>query len=294
MIDQSKRLLVILFLFVCDSVYAVDIPVLIRKAGPAIVQIFCRDQDGSPTMTGTGFFISPDGKLLTNEHIIHGAGSIVAVAIGGQRYSKVHILSAPDDREDEIETGIESLGDAVTDLVELKFDDAKDVPYLSLGNAVEGERVMIIGYPDGHRRVNDGTVSAFQVRGSILKIAAMLAHGNSGSPIIDMNGLVVGVAVLIDENREGTGYAISAKAVRLDIERGSPAVDLAVEKPSATPRAWNTSAADYGPPAVVNQGAAIPEWQWNAAVIIFFLAVIVRLLWRWVSDQMDAEAFGDD
>ena len=55
----------VLFLF-CLGVHAADIPSLVRKAKPAVVQVIASDANWSPIRTGTGFFISADGELLTN------------------------------------------------------------------------------------------------------------------------------------------------------------------------------------------------------------------------------------
>jgi S1-C subfamily serine protease len=74
----GRWLLAVLVIFVCSSAFAADIPSLVRKAKPAVVKLTCYDQDGKFLAGGTGFFISPDGKVLTNCHVIEDAYSIVA------------------------------------------------------------------------------------------------------------------------------------------------------------------------------------------------------------------------
>src|SRR5260370_28435598 len=60
------------------AVFATDIPALVQKAKPAVVEILTFDQQNNVLKTGTGFFISPDGLLLTNYHVISGGSSIMA------------------------------------------------------------------------------------------------------------------------------------------------------------------------------------------------------------------------
>ena len=60
------------------TVLATDIPALVQKAKPAVVEILTYDQQNKLLKTGTGFFISPDGELLTNYHVISGGSSITA------------------------------------------------------------------------------------------------------------------------------------------------------------------------------------------------------------------------
>jgi serine protease Do len=102
----------------------VDIPSIVRQAKPAVVQIVALDQQGKPTKSGTGFFISADGNLLTNYHVISGASSILANTPSGAIYLFKGILAFS----------------PKTDVALLSFY-ATDVPHLNLGpttDAVEG------------------------------------------------------------------------------------------------------------------------------------------------------------
>jgi len=63
--------------FLCKC-YAMSIEDVSKAARSAIVEIVTQDKSGSPLLTGTGFFISKDGKLVTNRHVIEGAATIVA------------------------------------------------------------------------------------------------------------------------------------------------------------------------------------------------------------------------
>jgi S1-C subfamily serine protease len=191
LIRQTHRgLLVFLLIVIYEPALAADIPALVRKAKPAVVQILCYDQDDELAATGTGFFISPDGKLLTNYHVIADAEDVVADA-GAERYVLKSVL----------------VGDKDRDVAELQFfvRPGPPVAYLTLGisaDAVEGERVLVIGNPKGlEGTVSDGIISAFRKEGAIIQITAPISPGSSGSPLIDPeSGKVIGMAKAIADD----------------------------------------------------------------------------------------------
>ena len=73
---------------------AADIPTLVQKAKPAVVEILTYDQQNKLLKTGTGFFISPDGELLTNYHVISGGSSIMAKTPTGAVYFLKSVVTA--------------------------------------------------------------------------------------------------------------------------------------------------------------------------------------------------------
>jgi S1-C subfamily serine protease len=112
-----------------------SIPDIVKRTKAAIVEIVAMDEQGSPTELGTGFFISPDGLVVTNFHVIRSAASLAAVNNNGALFLFEKIVAEP--------TGV--------DLAILKFR-ANDVPFLRLGDLtdkVEGEKVIVIGNPAG-------------------------------------------------------------------------------------------------------------------------------------------------
>ena len=126
----------------------VDIPGIVRQAQPAVAQIVALDDQNKTLKTGTGFFISADGNLLTNYHVISDARSILAKTASGAVYSFKKIVAFS----------------PKPDVALLTFY-ATDVPYLNLGStadAVEGQRVLVLGNPEGFEgTVSDGIISAF-------------------------------------------------------------------------------------------------------------------------------------
>ena len=135
--------------------------------------------------TGSGFFISADGLILTNHHVVDGADEI-----------KVRLT---DNREF---TGKVLGSDAKTDIAVVKID-AKDLPYLTMGNSDElkvGEWVAAIGSPFGlDNTVTSGIVSAKSRKlpsdqyVPFIQTDVAVNPGNSGGPLFNMKGEVVGI-----------------------------------------------------------------------------------------------------
>jgi tetratricopeptide (TPR) repeat protein len=185
------------------------IPQIVAKTKPAIVEIVAIDQKGSTNRLGTGFFISPDGQVVTNQHVIEGAASIAAINNNGAMFMFERVLSQP--------PGV--------DLAVLKFR-ATDVPFLTLGKsttAVEGQKVIVIGNPTGLTgTVSDGIISAFRENRSLIQITAPISHGSSGSPVMDETGQVVGVATLIKEEGQNLNFAIAVEKVSAALTQQLP------------------------------------------------------------------------
>ena len=165
--------------------------------------------DDRPTGSlGSGFVIRADGLIVTNRHVINGA-RVVKVRLADSREVIAKILGA----------------DAVTDIALLKVD-LKDLPVLHLGTstaAAVGDAVIAIGNPFGlGQSVSAGIISA---RARILEddpyidflqTDAAINHGNSGGPLLTLDGKVVGVTSAIfspSGGSVGLGFAIPAETV---------------------------------------------------------------------------------
>ncbi|MFQ5513695.1 MAG: DegQ family serine endoprotease [Myxococcota bacterium] len=157
--------------------------------------------------TGSGFLISRDGYIVTNNHVVENADRIVAVF------------------EDGRELEAKTVGrDPKTDLALLKVDPDDDLPFAPLGDSDRvrvGDWVMAIGNPFGldhtvtvgilsarGRNINAGPYDDF------LQTDASINPGNSGGPLIDMNGRVVGINTAINAAGQGIGFAIPINMVK--------------------------------------------------------------------------------
>jgi serine protease Do len=180
---------------------------LVNELGEAVVQV------RTPGGLGSGFFLTEDGYLITNFHVIEGETQI-AVEVYHQRngqlerttYRKVRIVAM----------------NKFTDLSLLKIED-KDAPKfrrVPLGDSdalAVGESVFAIGSPLGlERTVTEGILSTKtrQMFGQLyLQTTAQINPGNSGGPLFNLRGEVVGVTNMKIFG-EGIGFAIPIDAVK--------------------------------------------------------------------------------
>jgi Flp pilus assembly protein TadD len=198
------------------AAHATDLPAMVQKAKPAVVEILTYDQQNKLLKTGTGFFISPDGELLTNYHVISDGSSIMAKMPTGAVYFLKSVITVSESN----------------DVAKLQFF-ATDVPYLTLGSslsAAEGQRVLVIGNPEGlEGTVSDGIISAFRAGRTMIQITAPVSPGSSGSPVLDESGTVIGIATQVWKEGQNLNFAISAETIRDAIAKSS------VVTPSPTP-----------------------------------------------------------
>jgi serine protease Do len=155
---------------------------------------------------GSGFIISPDGYILTNNHVVENATEITVILHNEKTYAAKVIGTDPK-----------------TDLALIKID-AKGLPTVKLGDSDKlkvGEWVMAIGNPFGlSETVTAGIVSAKgRVIGSgpyddFIQTDASINPGNSGGPLFNVEGEVVGINTAIIEQGQGLGFAIPINIAR--------------------------------------------------------------------------------
>ena len=170
---------------------------------------------------GSGFLISPDGRILTNNHVISGSSKIEVRFADGTRYT-ARVLVA--DRAD--------------DLAVIQIDPKKKVPFLKLGDSDAlqvGQKVLAIGNPFGFSgTLTTGVVSSLgrEIRNEnstlegLVQTDAAINEGNSGGPLLDSQGNVIGIntAILAPSGGNiGIGFAMPinrAKAMLEDFRVG--------------------------------------------------------------------------
>ena len=191
-------------LLVASVAYAQEnLPELIKRVKPAVVAIATYDADGEPLMTGSGFFLRP-GQVVTNLHVVRGAARAEIKTLDGK--GKVHKV-----------TGLLNV-DEDGDLALLGIDMSGDRPRsseLAASLPDEGETIFVIGNPlklEGS--VTSGIVSAVRevpIVGSIIQITAPISHGNSGSPVFNLKGEVLGVVTVKVTNGQNINLAMSSE-----------------------------------------------------------------------------------
>jgi serine protease Do len=181
---------------------------LVNELGEAVVQV------RTPAGLGSGFFINPDGFLITNFHVTEGETQI-SVEVYLQKNGQI-------ERKTYKQVRIVALN-KFADLALLRIED-KDAPKFSsvtLGDSdkgVVGDRVFAIGSPLGlERTVTEGILSTKtrQFEGELyLQTTAQINPGNSGGPLFNLRGEVIGVTNMKITFGEGLGFAIPVEAVK--------------------------------------------------------------------------------
>jgi serine protease Do len=187
-----------------------------KTAAPA-ANIATQDLTTETRVQSSGFFVDPTGVILTNRHVVADADEIIATLHDSSRL-RASIMAA----------------DTTDDIALLKVNAGNAVPYLRFGNSDllrPGDPVFIIGNPLGlGSTVTAGIVSALDRNtpdseaASFIQIDAALNVGNSGGPVFDQAGNVVGIstALATPNNQAGSvglGLAIPGNDARFIKDR---------------------------------------------------------------------------
>lgn len=186
-----------------------DVVTVARKVRPMVVLVQTLDAQKTVRSTGTGFFVSADGKFITNAHVVEGGKSFRIRRSDGTSVEVSGALAY------HRETDLAVLQAKCTGVPFLAFD--RNQP------AEPGEKVVVIGSPLGlEGTVSDGIVSATRtVEGDqLIQITAALSPGSSGSPVLDLSGRLIGVATMASFGRaQSLNFAVPEKHVRAIYEK---------------------------------------------------------------------------
>ena len=203
-----------------DQKDALSLQAIYEKSIPSVASIICRLRNGSSS--GTGIVMSADGYIITNFHVIDGAEEI-QVLLEDDAYYAAELIG----------------GDEPTDLAVLKID-ARDLQPAEFGNSDVlrvGDQVVAIGDPLGTKlrgTMTDGIVSAINrdlvIDGrhmTLIQTNAALNSGNSGGPLINCYGQVIGINTVKmiggSASAEGLGFAIPLNVAK-------PIIDELIER----------------------------------------------------------------
>lgn len=169
---------------------------------------------------GSAFIISPDGFILTSQHVVADPKASYTVILEPDKTHKAKVLAR----------------DPITDVAVLKIK-AKNLPYLELGNSDKielGQTVIAVGNALGefHDTVSTGVVSGLsrfiraysnlsrqtaRLRG-LIQTDAAINPGNSGGPLVDIEGKVIGINTAVVMGAQNIGFAIPINSAKKDLE----------------------------------------------------------------------------
>ena len=242
----------------------ISIASVAEKVKPSVVSVITQVETQSFFGTsfgeaaGTGIIVSSNGYIMTNNHVLEGANSVSIVNSDGKTYTDVEIVGS----------------DPLNDIAFLKINSEDEFKPITIGNSATirtGQQVVAIGNALGQysNTVTSGIISglgrpvtastssgATETLTDLVQTDASINEGNSGGPLVNMAGQVIGINTAIAANANGIGFAIpinSTKGILAGvIENGEVSrAYIGVNYLTITPEV----ALEYNLP--VNQGAYI-------------------------------------
>ena len=183
--------------------YSKTIIGVVDKVGPAVVSIGVTSSFGGQG-AGSGFIISSDGYAVSNHHVVGNVDEVAVVLTDGRHLTATKVGT-----------------DSATDLAVLKLNTGESLPTAALGTSADlkvGQLVVALGNPLGlHASVTAGVISALnrsipgpggRLIDNVIQSDALLNPGNSGGPLVDSRGRVVGINFSIVAGGSGLSFSV--------------------------------------------------------------------------------------
>jgi S1-C subfamily serine protease len=180
-----------------------------EKVSPAVVNVSIHEDDKNPVGGGSGLNITPDGYILTNDHVVRGAKSIMVTLNDGRKVSARVVGTDPP-------TDLAVIRIMANDLPAARFGDSR---YLKVG-----QLVVAIGNPFGFQcTITAGVVSALgrslraqsgHLIENVIQTDAALNPGSSGGPLANARAEIIGINTAIIFPAQGLCFAIPVNTVK--------------------------------------------------------------------------------
>ena len=190
---------------------AMTVEALADKAKPSIVVILHTGRQGKQAGLGTGFVIDTDGLIATNFHVIGEARPITVQLPDGTKHDVTEIVAS--DRHLDLA------------IVRIKANGLSPLPMGNSDTIKDGQALAAIGHPLGLKNsIVAGVLSGRRdVEGmAMLQIAMPIEQGNSGGPVLDMFGKVVGIVTMKSLVTANLGFAVPVKDLQAILKKPNP------------------------------------------------------------------------
>lgn len=197
-----------------------------NKLSPSVVSIVAKSQSSYGRYSisretqgaGTGIIVSSNGYILTNKHVVDGASTVSVVLYDGTSYDSAEVIAT----------------DPLNDIAFLKIDGADNLTAAELGDSKTlniGQQVIAIGNALGQYQnsVTSGIISGTnrtitasssdsstdtETLTDMIQTDASINSGNSGGPLVNAKGQVIGINTAVDSSAQGIGFAIPIGAAK--------------------------------------------------------------------------------
>ena len=224
--------LVLFPFFQVVAAYALTPQEIAKKALDSTVLLVMEDASGQPLGVGSGFFVQSN-QIATNFHVIEGAARGTAKRVGQDTVFSIEGFTAMD------EDG---------DLAIIQVSDAqiRSLPLADSDAVVVGDTAYVVGNPKGFLEgtFSHGLISAIRQLDArkLFQLTAPISSGNSGGPVLNDNGEVIGVAVAQVKDGQNLNFAVPSNYLKSLIDRMGTAKPLSsISKPSVKKRQATTA-----------------------------------------------------
>ncbi|HEY1085138.1 MAG TPA: trypsin-like peptidase domain-containing protein [Candidatus Saccharimonadales bacterium] len=204
-----------------------DLASLVEKVSPSVVSIVTTSASNDPEYelqgAGTGVIVSKNGYIITNKHVVDGVSRATVLMSDGKSYENVKVIGA----------------DPLNDIAFLKIDGVSDLPPLTIGDSKTvrvGQSVFAIGNALGQYQNSvttgiisglgrpvlastNGTSNDVESLNDLIQTDAAINSGNSGGPLLNVKGQVIGINTAIAQDAQGIGFAIPIGAAKGMLKR---------------------------------------------------------------------------